>query len=90
MKKEKLEIKIDMLINLIADWCSRKHIEFRQNDHYSIYFNLKDVNFDEFKNELKEYLLKESGMKKFKKIFTFLHSKGRTYLLFKTRIENFC
>lgn len=84
MKKEKFEIKVNNLILLILDWCEKKKLRCVQNG-LSVYFDLENLIFEDVKNELKEYLIKESGIKKIKKMITFLYSKQRTYIIFKTK-----
>ena len=63
----KFEIKVNNLILLILDWCEKKKLRCVQNG-LSVYFDLENLIFEDVKNELKEYLIKESGIKKIKKI----------------------
>lgn len=85
MKREKLEIRINKLINLIGDWCTRKKYEYCQSGSYSMYIKLSNFDHEEFRNELREFIHKEIGIgkKKLKKMLSILHMEKRTYILFK-------
>ena len=54
----------------------------------SFYLDLQKYNFDNFKEELKSYLVKESGISNIKKYLTFLFIKERVYIIFK--VKNNC
>ncbi len=88
MKKEKREMKINLITNLILDWCSKKKISYYQSSMESFYLDLQKYNFDNFKEELKSYLVKESGIFNIKKYLTFLFIKERLYIIFK--VKNNC
>lgn len=86
MKKEKLELKIRMIMDLLSDWCEKKNITFIKSGNYSLYISIGDINYEEFKEEILEYI-KESlsiSKKKLKNLLSILYTKSRTYILFKT------
>ena len=88
MKQNRFEVEVNRLMIGIESWCEDNGVEFKISSTYSAYIGLQITRYEEFKRDIKSYLVKLVGIskKKYDKIVSILFANGRIYFLFKNKV----